>query len=221
MDGSLYSTNELAKAYAVGRVTGYHALQSMESDTRVTAPLLRFRTKQLFVPVENRGYHLLLNLGVIDRQGYHYDEDSLIDERNQPDLLTEVSVIELGDLSILTLPGELLPELAIGGYDGSNTGPLQELYDPDDPYAPQISEAPEGPYLEDLMSGSVRMILGLANDEIGYFIPDYNYRLDEANPFIEEAPGEHYEETNSTGPSATNLIVGTASELLEFSPPER
>jgi len=221
LDGAVYSTNELAKAYAVGRVTGYHALQSMESDSRVDTPVLRFRTKTLLVPVENRGYHLLLNLGVIDRQGYNYDEDSLIDEGNQPDLMTEVSVIELGELSVLTLPGELLPELAIGGYDGSNTGPLQELSDPTDPYAPQLSEAPSGPYLEDLMPGSVHMIFGLANDEIGYFIPDYNYRVDESNPFLEEAPGSHYEETNSTGPSVTGLIVGTASALLEFIPPER
>jgi hypothetical protein len=174
----------------------------------------------LLLPVENEAYHLMLNLGILDREGYNYDPTRLISSNNIPDVHTEISLLQLGEFSALTLPGELLPELAIGGYDGSNTGPLQDLIDPNSSNPPLLTGAPQGPYLQDLMPGEHKMILGLANDELGYFIPDYNYQLHEHQPFLDEAPGEHYEETNSLGPSATRILLTAAGELMAFTPPE-
>ncbi|MBJ95569.1 MAG: hypothetical protein CMP23_13990 [Rickettsiales bacterium] len=220
LDGTVYSTGSIEKAYAVGRVTGYHALQAVAGEQHIAVPSLSLRTRQLLLPVENQAYHLMLNLGIIDREGYNYDSDSLIDRDNIPDLITEISLLELGSASALTLPGELLPELLIGGYDGAHTGPLQELVNPDSSSIPNLDEAPDGPYLRDLMPGEGRMLLGLANDELGYFIPDYNYRLHEQRPYLDEAPGDHYEETNSLGPSATGLLLTATHELLAFEPPE-
>ena len=221
LDGTIYSEGSLDKAYAVGRVTGYHALQSIRTEELVADPYLSFRTRQLMLPVENEGYHLMLNLGIIDREGYNYDPTRLIDRNNIPDVRTEISLFQLGNVSALTVPGELLPELAIGGYDGSNTGPLQELINPESTNPPELAGAPQGPYLRDLMPGENKMLLGLANDELGYFIPDYNYQLHEHQPFLDEAPGEHYEETNSLGPSATGILLTAASELMAFEPPAR
>jgi len=219
LDGTVYSEGSLEKAYAVGRVTGYHALQSILTEELVTDPYLSFRTRQLMLPVENEGYHLMLNLGIIDREGYNYDPTRLISKNNIPDVGTEISLFQLGNVSALTLPGELLPELAIGGYDGSNTGPLQQLISPESSNPPDLGNAPSGPYLRDLIPGENKMLLGLANDELGYFIPDYNYRLHEHQPYLDEAPGEHYEETNSLGPSATGMLLTAAGELMAFEPP--
>ncbi len=219
LDGTVYTEGSLEKAYAVGRVTGYHALESALTEELIAEPLLSFRTRQLLLPVENEAYHLMLNLEIIDRQGYNYDPTRLISKNNVPDVLTEISLLQLGELSALTIPGELLPELAIGGYDGSNTGPLQDLLEAGSSNPPQLSNAPEGPYLRELMPGVNKMILGLANDELGYFIPDYNYQLHEHQPFLDEAPGAHYEETNSLGPSATGMLLTATREMLAFTPP--
>ena len=219
LDGSVHSSSSLPKAYAVGRVIGYHALQAVAADVAVEAPLLSIRTKDLLVPVENSAFHLMLNAGVFDRVGYDYDDTRLIDEYNQPSLRSEVDLLQIGTVSALTLPGELLPELGIGGYDGSHTGPLRPLIDPGNSNPPDLAAAPTGPFLKDLMPGESKLLLGLANDEIGYLIPDYNYILDEGTPFFDEAAGDHYEETNSVGPSATGLILSTAEGLIAWEAP--
>ena len=220
LDGARYRPESLEKAYAVGRVLGYHALQAFAADRAAEAPRLSFRTRSLMVPVENAAFHVMLNADVFDRPGFNYDPDSLVSDENRPDLQTELDLLEVGDLSVLTIPGELLPELAIGGYDGSHTGPLQVIVEPGNPNPPDLAAAPEGPYLKDLMPGATKMIFGLANDEIGYLVPPYNYVLSNSGPYFNEAPGDHYEETNSVGPTAVPRLLEIGANLLEFSPPE-
>jgi hypothetical protein len=220
LDGAIYSDAGIEKAYAVGRVTGYHALQAVAGQTPNESTRLSVRAKQVFVPVENTAFHVLLNAGVFDRPAYNYNEGELFGYRNQPDLLTEVSILEVGDVAALTVPGELLPELAIGGYDGEHTGPLDVLVDPSNPNPPRIEEAPDGPYLRERTPGKTKMFFGLANDEIGYLIPDYNYVLHPTNPYLNEADGDHYEETNSVGESGSSVVLGALGDLIEWSPPE-
>ena len=115
---------------------------------------------------------------------------------------------------MLALPGELLPELAVGGYDGSRINSDEAtLLDPDNPNPPDLSQAPDGPYFEDLMGGPVNVVLGLTNDEIGYLIPEYDYVLDDGLPYLSEAEGDHYEETNSLGPQAVPLLTEAVEAL--------
>ena len=219
LDGSEHSGESLDKARATGRVTGYDALRSIAAETVVATPTLALRTKTLFVPVENTGFHVMLNAGIFDRPGFNYDEDSIITQWNRPDLKTEVDLLQIGSISALTIPGELLPELAIGGYDGSHTGPLQDIVDPDNPLPPDLDAAPEGPYLTDLMPGEYKLIVGLGNDEIGYLVPEYNYILAASGPFLNEAPGDHYEETNSVGPEAVPRLLSITANMMAFEPP--
>lgn len=220
LDGTEHTEHGIEKAYATGRVYGYHALQAVEGDQLIAEPTLKVRTKTLFLAVENTGFHVMLNAGVFDRPGFNYNEDEIITQWNRPDLKTEVDLLEIGAVSALTIPGELLPELAIGGYDGSHTGPLQDIVDPNNPNPPDLGAAPDGPYLKDLMPGEYRMIVGLGNDEIGYLVPEYNYKLAHAGPYINEAPGDHYEETNSVGESGWPRLLAIATNLMAFEPPE-
>jgi hypothetical protein len=83
---------------------------------------------------------------------------------------TEMMYIRLGEADIVTVPGELLPEI---GFE-----------------------------ILEHMSGFPRMLVGLANDEIGYIIPAEDFRDDE------------YEETMSQGPAAGPLVKETAIRLL-------
>ncbi len=225
LDGTtVYSANTLPKAYAVGRVAGYHALQAVAAEEPAIDPRLHLRTRQLMVDVENRGYHLMFQLGIFDRDAYNYDPDSLINSNNMPQIRSEVSVLTLGPLAIATVPGELLPELAIGGYDGAWTGPLQDLLSEGNDNAPDLDLAPDGPYLQDRLLGQSdeithTMVWSLANDELGYLIPDYNYVLHPSSPYLNEAPGDHYEETNSVGISARRVLVGSLEALADWPVP--
>jgi hypothetical protein len=58
------------------------------------------------------------------------------------------------------------------------------------------------------------MAWGLTNDMLGYLMDGYDYVLDDAAPFVEEAPGDHYEETNSIGPSGWPTILEAYEEIL-------
>lgn len=94
-------------------------------------------------------------------------------------LQTELTVLQLGDVSLALLPGEIFPELVSGTGNATDPEALSEI----------------------ALRYGVRdlVIVGLANDEIGYIVPPSDYVLDAQLPFLQEAPGDHYEETNSVG----------------------
>jgi hypothetical protein len=117
-----------------------------------------------------------------------------------------------------SVPGELLPELAIGGYDDplQPHTDLETIIGDDNPNPPDLSQAPSGPYIKDLMQGEYNWIIGLGNDELGYFVPSYNYQLSDTSPYLQQAEGDHYEETNSLGPSAYPIIETEVQRVLNW-----
>jgi hypothetical protein len=62
------------------------------------------------------------------------------------------------------------------------------------------------------------MLFGLTNDFLGYFVPDFDYELSARSPYIDEAEGDHYEETNSAGMGAWPRVRGHLEELLAWTP---
>jgi hypothetical protein len=183
---------------------------------------LGVRTKRLYVDIENIGFHIAI-VGQIftPRPSYNWDETMpLIAGDNEPDLLSEVAVIDIGRAQILTAPGELDPALFVGGYDGSYTPMGMDIINTSEENPPVLSMAPEAPYLRDLMRADAeyRFLFGLANDFLGYFIPSFDYLLHPSAPYIEEAAGEHYEETNSVGPMGWPKIEMNIRELLAWTP---
>ncbi len=102
-------------------------------------------------------------------------------------------------LECATVPGELYPELSMGGvehYAGADY--------PDAPAEPAIKQQ--------MMRAPFRMLIGLANDEIGYVIPRAEW--DEKEPWLKGAPRRYYGEINSVGPDAAPAITNALSELL-------
>ncbi len=99
---------------------------------------------------------------------------------------TEANLLRVGPAWLACVPGELLPKLGL-----------------------QIKEQ-----MQDA-GATVVGVIGLANDETGYILPEEDYHYP-ANPF---EPGEHYEETNSIGPKIGPRLMAAIKVLIkEISP---
>ena len=120
---------------------------------------------------------------------------------------TELNYIEIGDVHILAVPGELFPELQLGGYLSAEEAAAG---------GPEMNPTP----LRQLANDENLIIFGLGNDELGYILPPNDYLLDAEKPFIEEPRDrhgrKHYEETNSAGPMMAIRIAETFEHILKI-----
>lgn len=211
-----------AKAEAVGtnvaRLT-LRALQGPEAmETRDVA--VSYRTAPIHAAVENVGYGIFYSQGIFDRELFSFNTAAPLSPTNRAWVRSRVTYFQVGPVAVITAPGELHPELWIG-YDrrwswGQTT--LREM-----PNAPDLSMAPPPPYLRDLMlmNAGVRypMVGGLAEDFLGYIVPSLNFVLAPTLPYILEAAGDHYEETNSIGPGCEQYLHRPMMELARWRAP--
>lgn len=115
---------------------------------------------------------------------------------------SEVDVIRIGEVEILTVPGELYPEIAEGGIE-----------------TPEGQDFPIGPVevpplRAEVMKGKMNLVIGLANDEIGYIIPKSQW--DTEKPYAYgRTDSPQYGEENSGGPEVAPVIHREAKALLE------
>jgi len=211
-DGDSFSTGSFDKADSIGQLLGEAALDALDEATAVEEPGLRVMANTFSLSVENTLYLLGFNAGVIERDELTRD--------TPPRIITEMALIEIGPLRMLTVPGELLPEIAVGGYDGSGLHTDQaSLLDPGNPAPPDLDAAPPGPYLLERLAPADAprpWIIGLGNDELGYIVPEYDFVLADSMPYFNEAEGDHYEETNSLGPQTAGVIEAEADRLIDF-----
>jgi hypothetical protein len=160
------------------------------------APLtgFRFAETEIRIPVTNQGFNLAAKASL-----YKGRKPTVADKT-----VTPVGLVRLrnGDDTLLTIaliPGELYPELSVGGverYSGADF--------PDAPIEPAIKLSMSSPY---------RMLFGLADDEIGYIIPKAEW--DEKEPWLNGAAKRWYGEVNSVGPDAAPLIAKAFMDLLK------
>jgi hypothetical protein len=202
------------------------ALKTAASPKRALA----YRDRYVLVPVENSRYRLFVFALVYGHRLYDaaggllpwYKKWTLplrqlfagLNERTEPWVQTEVSVLDVGPARLLGIPAEAFPELAIGGYDGRYAFG-RPVITPGNPNPPDLSKAPKGPYLRDLVDAPAPMLVGLANDELGYLVPTYDFKISPTKSMLPRLPGHHYEETNSIGPSVTKIITDAAAALLK------
>jgi hypothetical protein len=207
-DGDTFSGATWEKTDAIGQLLGEVALQAIAAGEVIEDPRLEFGAQSFLLEIDNDAFKLLFMVGVLEREVVEMDGTQFI--------TTEMGLIGLGPVRMLTVPGELLPELAVGGYDGSQMfTELEELISADNEYPPDLDSAPMGPYLKERMGADYTWVIGLGNDELGYIIPEYDFVLADL-PYLNEAPGQHYEETNSIGPHIAGLVDENADFLIEF-----
>ncbi len=181
------------------------ALEVLRAEGETVSELpLSYRTAKFHAQVQNVGFQVAFIIGLLAPHPLvGYDSTQSVAPGNEPWIPLRATYLQVGPLGLITAPGELHPELWVGGYDGSWSWGWPML-DAELPNAPDLSTAPPPPYLRDLVLANpgVRypVLAGLAFDFVGYIVPAYNYVLHPSSPYIEEADGEHYEETYSLGP---------------------
>jgi hypothetical protein len=208
--------NNWEKEDSVGMILGELALGALDDATAVTDPELRVAARSMYLPVDNIGFQAMFQLGVFShRPAYNYNPDDPIGDDNPADVLTEISLLQLGPVRMITAPGEVLPEGVIGGYDGKYLPPGVSITQDDNPNPPDLTKAPAGPYFLDELGGDMNWLIGLGNDQVGYIVPPYDFILGPAE-YLSEADGHHYEETNSLGPDTLPLYLDNATLLRQF-----
>ncbi|MBQ7296053.1 MAG: hypothetical protein IJW86_07655 [Clostridia bacterium] len=153
-----YTPNEIRIENTVGYGKSIAKdLIAITEETEVT-PLLNIRYKEILLPLTNSILLLAGKAGLF--------ENIIRIEKTDYFLLTEIGYMEIGDdLAFAIVPGELAPELAYGGCLTS-----EYSWSGEDWQYPSMQEIVAA-------SGSDRAlhVIGLANDQIGYIVPDNNY----------------------------------------------
>ena len=213
---------------AIGTNAAARALTALQASGESVSDLpLSITSAKFNARIDNTYFHvafLVHLIGPHDLVGYNADQP--IDEDNLPWLPLRATYLQIGPLGIVTAPGELHPELWVGGYDGSWSWGWPLLNHTTDgsgnpePNQPDFTKAPAAPYMRDLVLAKpgVRypVLAGLAEDYIGYIVPSYNYVLDPDNPYIVEAKGDHYEEVYSLGPLVEQHAIHPILQLLQI-----
>jgi hypothetical protein len=206
-DGKALKDGTYEKTERYGRLLAEAADRALKDAKPVRLTPLEARRKMVYLPMENKLYMVARQLGVVDREGFIWSGDPYKAEPADPKeadkplaVHTEVGFLQLGELEVAVIPGEIYPELV-----------LDKVQDPPDPGA-DFLDAPIEPAIYKQMKGPHRMLIGLANDEIGYIIPKRQW--DEKPPYCYGRKKPQYGEINSLGPETAPLLCRAFKELV-------
>lgn len=177
-----------------------------QADAKPVAPVINVKMAEVTVPLE----YGLMQLGAVSSLlGM-----TTVKDKSAPSgysIISEVGYLEIGtDLVMLTVPGELVPQLVYGNVVDKTQSYLGTDW--------------ELEYTADIIGrDKTVLVMGLCNDAIGYIVPDNDYA-----PFIADSlwntdlgeklfgkPQRHYEEMLSTGSKAGSTIMGAVNALAE------
>ncbi len=182
------------KARALGyRIAGLaldlFASKPIEKDA---SPRLQVFVEKVELPVTNNELRLAAQvLGILPRKVVG---DAILG----PKISSEMDLITLGGTWILTVPGELYPEIANGGVESPEGADF-------------AGEKVETPPWRELMQGNVDFLFGLSNDAIGYIVPHSQWDERSPHPYGIE---QQYGEGNSLGPDTAPILHATLKKLI-------
>lgn len=177
-----------------------------QADAKPVAPVINVKMAEVTVPLE----YGLMELGAVSSLlGM-----TTVKDKSAPSgysIISEVGYLEIGtDLVMLTVPGELIPQLVYGNVVDKTQSYLGTDW--------------ELECTADIIGrDKTVLVMGLCNDAIGYIVPDNDYA-----PFIADSlwntelgeklfgkPQRHYEEMLSTGSKAGSTIMGAVNALAQ------
>jgi hypothetical protein len=192
---------------AIGREVARAVFDAVEHG-QWTSSDLSIKKAALSAPMDNVAYLFLAGKGVLATMPAPAPGE-------QPGIHTWIYEIRLGDAQILTVPGELLPEVFYG---------VQNHHRTDCPQAD--TGRPKEVGVRERMTGNYKFIFGLCPDELGYIVPGYDFlkpSVDMAKGGLTEAADpckgsgspDHYHETNSAGSTLAPAWSCAAAALLD------
>lgn len=187
--GIEYNEPSYEKTEAQGKAVSILALKAMENPVEVVESAgISVVVRTIPLHIDNNLFKLGTLLGVMDRGTTGW-----------MNMRSELAVIQIGPVSMVTIPGEIYPELVNGGAEapeGNDFG-IQPV---------------ETPSIREMMPGKYKFIIGLANDEIGYIIPKSQW--DVKAPYTYGRDNSPYGEENSLGPETAGIIHTNLKEML-------
>jgi len=158
-----------------GMVSGDNRARTQESSKEMGLELAKIVKKMVksTQPIEVDGVHIDQRPLEIPMTNPNFNElyQSGLRTLHKGRVETDMVYVKIGDIQLVTLPGELLPEVSF-----------------------EILEE---------MDGFPRILIGLANDQIGYMIPPYDFREGV------------YEESMSQGPSTATQVRDMAINMVK------
>jgi hypothetical protein len=180
-------------AEIVGLRVAEESHRSLQSARRARITNIEHREMQSPIPVATKGFLMASQLGLFKgRKAMNAEQGTAV-----PVGYLRLSGGRRPVLEAAAIPGELYPELSIGGV----------VCDPNGDFA----NAPVEPPLKKQFKAPHRMLFGLANDEIGYIIPKCQW--DEKPPYTFGALKPWYGEVNSPGPDTAARIAEALRRL--------
>ena len=161
------------------------------------APSLKVKTSEIELGIDNFMLSLATLVGIVDSDPRLHFTPPFVRYSS------EVAYIKLGNATITAIPGELYPEIAVGGIENPSGADFET--------APQ-----EVPNLRSQLPGEVNLMVNLANDAIGYIIPRSEW--DDATPWIYGEEEETYGEIVSLGPDTGPDIHRAVLDLVKSAP---
>ncbi len=152
------AANTFEEAERIGSTTAIEAVNCLKSAPVMMCTNLSHLIATVEIPVANRNFLALKKAGVIMRSF------------RQGKVRTELHLLRLGGVEMVTIPGEALPKVGLA--------------------------------IKSLMAAKYKILVGLANDELGYIIAE------------EDFDPSRYEESMSVGPKAAPLIEKGIARML-------
>jgi len=207
-NGKALADGTFEKTEEYGRMVGRVADKAIAAGKPIRLTPFEIRRKEVYLPLDNQAYILAFRLGMVTREAYQWkgtpNEADPIDKKatgKKLALRTELAYLKLGELEAACIPGEIYPELVLG-----------KVQDPVDPGA-DFPEAKIEPSIYGQLKRPYKMLIGLANDEIGYIIPKRQW--DEKPPFCYGLKRSQYGEINSVGPETAPILCEAWVELVK------
>jgi hypothetical protein len=206
--GRILADGTFQKTDRYGKLIGRLADRALSNPRAIPLHPVLVKRREVFLPLQNPAFQAARTFGVLRREAYAWANDSSHAEPARPGaalaVRTEVAWLRLGQLDVAAIPGEIYPELV-----------LNKVQDPPDPAA-DFPDAPIEPAIYQQLPGPFRMIIGLANDELGYIIPKRQW--DEKPPFCYGRKEAQYGEINSLGPDAAPILCDAFRRLVQGQP---
>jgi hypothetical protein len=207
--GNVLGSGDFEYARIYGEMVADLAAKAIDSAEPLELSPFVVSARPIAVPVENPLYRVARAIGVLKRPATVWTGDfqefggpMTLEKKSLPSAVeSEVAYLRLGELHVACIPGEIYPELVYGKY--------QEPVESGADYA----DAPLEPSVASLMPGKKWLLVGLANDEVGYIIPKRQW--DKAAPYAYGKEAGQYGEINSCGAEVAPIVMEALRRRVE------